>query len=69
MKALFYTRDVRGGQGERRTFRVILNHLAKTHPDAVARNIELVSEYGRFDDLYCLVGTPLETLAFQTIAA
>jgi len=68
LKALFYTRDVRGGQGERRTFRIIINHLANTHPDAIARNIELIPEYGRFDDLYAFVGTPLEDLAFSVIA-
>ena len=68
LKALFYTRDVRGGQGERRTFRTIIRHLALTHPDAIARNIELIPEYGRFDDLYTFVGTPLEDLAFSVIA-
>ena len=68
MKALFYTRDIRGGQGERRTFRTIIRHLANSHPDAIARNIELIPEYGRFDDLYEFVGTPLEDLAFSVIA-
>ena len=68
LKALFYTRDIRGGQGERRTFRTIIRHLANSHPDAIARNIELIPEYGRFDDLYEFVGTPLEDLAFSVIA-
>ena len=64
MKCLFYIRDIRGGQGERRFFRVCLNWLAKTHPEAVIRNIEFIPYYGRYDDLYCLVDTPLEDKMF-----
>lgn len=60
MKLLFFARDIRGGLGERRVFRVILNWLAANEPAAVRRNLEYVSEYGRFDDLLSLVGTPCE---------
>lgn len=60
VKCLFYARDVREGLGERDTFRVALNYLAKHHPEAVKENIKLISEYGRWDDIYCLVGTPCE---------
>ena len=69
LKCLFYIRDVRGGQGERRFFRVILRDAAK-HPDsaeAIKRNMEFVSEFGRWDDLYAFEGTPLETDAFNII--
>ena len=59
-KALFYFRDIRGGQGERRTFRILINHLADKHPEAVAPNLALLAEYGRWDDLYALVDTSLE---------
>lgn len=60
LRCLFYTRDIRGGQGEREIFRLLLRHLARKHSQAVLKNMELVSEYGRFDDLYCLIGTPVE---------
>ena len=60
MKCLFYLRDVRGGQGERRFFRVCMNWLAYENPQAVKRNLEQFSEFGRWDDLYCLVDTPIE---------
>ena len=60
MKLLFYMRDIRGGQGERRIFRIILRHLANTNPDVVSKNLELIPEFGRWDDLYALEGTPLE---------
>ena len=64
LKCLFYIRDVRGGQGERRFFRVCMEWLASAYADAAKRNLRYVSEFGRWDDLYCFVGTPLETAAF-----
>lgn len=60
LKCLFYLRDVRGGQGERRFFRVCLKWLAKYNPELVKRNLKYIPEYGRYDDLYCLFDTPLE---------
>ena len=64
LKCLFYLRDVRGGQGERRFFRIVVKDLANNHTEAMARNMEHVPEYGRWDDLYALVGTPLEKEMF-----
>ena len=40
MKLLFFARDIRGGLGERRVFKVILNWLAKNEPQTVRKNIE-----------------------------
>ena len=60
MKCLYYIRDIRGGQGERRFFRVTLKWLADNHSDAVLRNMEYIPLMGRCDDLYVLDGTPLE---------
>lgn len=65
LKCLFYIRDVRGGQGERRFFRVVLRWLATYDADAVIRNIKLIPEYGRWDDLYCLFGTRCQQNAAQ----
>lgn len=65
MKALFYSRDIRGGQGERTLFNVIIRYLAETNIDAIARNMDLIPEYGRWDDLYALVGTGLEKDALE----
>ena len=64
LKCLFYIRDAREGQGERRFFRACMRWLAKEHPEAVKRNIENFAFYGRWDDLYCLVDTPLEADVF-----
>ena len=67
MKCLFYIRDCRGGQGERRFFRVCMKWLAKEHPSAVRRNLEYIAFFGRWDDLYEFVGTPVEKDAFNII--
>lgn len=64
MKCLFYIRDVRGGQGERRFFRTVMRWLANNRPNAARRNLQNVAEFGRWDDLYAFVGTPLEEAAF-----
>ena len=67
LKCLFYIRDIRGGQGERRFFRVCMRDLAFQNTEAAMRNLRHVPEFGRWDDLYVFVGTPLEaaTLNFM----
>ena len=67
LKCLFYLRDVRGGQGERRFFRVVTKWLADNRTEDMRRNLGFVSEYGRWDDLYTFVGTKLERDAFAII--
>ena len=64
MKCLFYLADIRGGQGERRFFRVVSKWLANEHTEVMRRNLQYVPEYRRWDDLYEFVGTPLESAAF-----
>lgn len=59
-KIIFYVRDIRGGQGERRAFRVALKYLANAHPESICPNIQYIGEYGRYDDLYELIDTKLE---------
>ena len=60
LKCLFYIRDIRGGQGERRFFRLCIHDLATQDPEAMRRNIKNIPTYGRWDDLYELIGTPVE---------
>lgn len=67
LKCLFYIRDIRGGQGERRFFRTCLNWLAGYDRKAVLRNLDQIAEYGRWDDLYALVGTSCEHEALYAL--
>lgn len=68
MRLLFWARDVRGGAGERQIFRDIVTYLAENRKDSLSKNLHLFNEYGRWDDLLTLVGTPLETQALSLIS-
>ena len=65
LKCLFYIRDIRGGQGERRFFRICMKDLAKNNTEAAKRNLQHIPTFGRWDDLYVFVDTPLEADAFE----
>ena len=52
IKILFWARDVRGGAGERRFFRVCTNFLKKNYPAYINTNAKNIPEYGRWDDLF-----------------
>lgn len=67
MKMLFYIRDVRGGQGERRFFRECIKWAAFNCTQSVRKNIKFIPEFGRWDDLYALIGTPLERDSLEFI--
>ena len=60
MRILFYSRDIRGGLGERRIFRILLHDLAEKHPESVRKNLRYVAEMGRYDDLFSLMDTPCQ---------
>lgn len=61
MKMAFYARNIRGGLGERRTFRIILKYLAETAPEVVIKNFDNIPLFGRYDDFYTLIGTSVES--------
>lgn len=65
MKWLFFARDVRQGLGERRLFRVVLADLVKSNPEMVIPVINLIPEYGRYDDLWCLLD---DERAFKSVS-
>jgi hypothetical protein len=59
IRILFYSRDIRGGQGERKVFRELLKYLANNNPTEAGKILHLIPEYGRWDDLFVLEDTSL----------
>lgn len=53
-KVALWARDVRGGAGERKIFRDILQYLETSHPEMLEKIIPHIPEYGRFDDGFVL---------------
>ena len=66
-KIVFYARDIREGLGERNTFKILLKEMAKHYPETLENNLDLIGVYGRYDDLYALIGTPLEDKMWETM--
>jgi hypothetical protein len=54
VRILFWVRDIRGGQGERRVFRLCFNFLNEHYREFVDNNLEAVPFYGRWDDMFHL---------------
>lgn len=67
MKIALWTRDVRGGAGERQLFRDILLHLEKLHPDVLEQVLPFVSEFGRWDDLLIFKTEQFKHMAYTLI--
>lgn len=67
LKSLFYMRDIRGGQGERANFRVLLKYLASFYTQDLKENISIIPEYGRWDDLFCLLDTDLRNAVLDIL--
>ena len=57
LKWLLYLRDIRGGMGERKSFRELLVHLSNTKEDLCLKLLDNVdiAEYGRYDDLVYVI--------------
>lgn len=74
LRILFYIRDVRGGQGERNIFRIVLRSIATSNSTNAEKiqawfneNIHLIPVYGRWDDLFIFIGTVLENSVISLI--
>lgn len=50
-KNMFYLRDVRGGSGERDSFRTSLGYIIQKEPEIALAFMPYVPEYGRWDDV------------------
>ena len=62
-----WSRDARGGAGERQIFRDILKHLENTNIKAAIALMAKVPELGRWDDLLVVESTSLKQIAFGMI--
>ena len=60
LKLMLYTRDIRGGIGERDLFRGLLALISEDEVEFLDKLIPIIKDYGRFDDLLSLIGTKLE---------
>ena len=56
LKWLFFARDIREGLGERRLFRICYKRLFELDDVLFKQNLHNIAEYGRWDDLICLIG-------------
>lgn len=68
VKMLFYAGNIRGGLGERRTFKVILNWLGKNFPEWVEANLFNIAHYNRWDSIFALIGTAVEESVWEIIS-
>jgi hypothetical protein len=55
----FQTRDIRGGKGERELFRSMMKTILRTYPNLADKLVPLIPEYGRWDDVWALLGGSL----------
>lgn len=67
IKCVFYAGDILEGQGERRTFRILMKHIAINYTQALKNNLNLIPELNRWDSIYALFDTPLEEAAIGLI--
>lgn len=69
LKMAFYARNIRGGLGERDTARVCLRWVAHNYPETMVKNLDNVIKFGRADDLYVFIRTPIEADVWAFIKA
>jgi Domain of unknown function (DUF2828) len=71
LRVALWSRDARGGAGERQLFRDILLHLEKQHLDVLTKTklLEKVPVLGRWDDLLIFTHPDVKSIAFDLIHA
>jgi len=62
---ILWARDIRGGMGERESFRRCYRNLIRNDKTLAEKVTDLIPALGRFDDLNIAVGTPIEEKALQ----
>jgi hypothetical protein len=67
LRIALWSRDARGGAGERQLFRDILNHLENTDVSAAEALANRVGELGRWDDLFVFKTKHMKEFGFELI--
>lgn len=68
LRILQWARDIRGGSGERDTFRSIMKYMVSKHPQHARAILAKIPEIGRWDDvLEVTFGTPFQFEGFDMI--
>jgi hypothetical protein len=67
VRIALWARDVRGGAGERKLFRDILNHLSVNDVDSANRVLVRIPELGRYDDLLEIENETVQRNAYELI--
>lgn len=60
IKILFYMRNIRGGLGQRNSFRVLLKELGLYYPETAKQILYAIPKYGRWDDVLILLETSIK---------
>lgn len=66
-RVALWTRDIRGGAGERQTFRNLLKHFEQHYADETIKLLPKIPELGRWDDLLVFETDKLKAEAFRMI--
>jgi hypothetical protein len=67
LRIALWSRDARGGAGERQLFRDILVHLEKTDKDSALALLKRVPELGRWDDIFVFSTPELKKAAYTML--
>lgn len=67
LRVALWSRDVRGGAGERQIFRDVLVHLENLHPELLDKILPSIPELGRWDDLLVFKTTEFKSKAYAMI--
>ncbi len=68
LRMLMWVRDIRGGAGERQTFRDLLLYLEEFHQNVAMQLVPFISEFGRWDDILIFKTSELKNIAFMEVA-
>lgn len=67
LRIALWSRDVRGGAGERELFRKMLSYLEDFHPELALKLLPKVPELGRWDDIFVFKTPEMKAAAYTML--